>query len=105
MIMKKYILPALVLLSACTNEALVELCQTSGGYVESTRQMCMKKKCFTIKEPCNETTQPKPQAKQGAKNGAAVHEREPIKIHKTCEKVQCECIEYQSEKYNRCSEI
>ncbi|MDR3208812.1 MAG: hypothetical protein LBT45_03100 [Rickettsiales bacterium] len=103
--MKKCILPALVLLSACTNKALLELCQTSGGYVESTRQMCVKKKCFTIKEQCNETIQPKPQIKQVAKNDAAAHGREPAAIRKTCEKVQCECVEYQYEKYNRCSEI
>ncbi|MDR1071322.1 MAG: hypothetical protein LBL21_01620 [Rickettsiales bacterium] len=103
--MKKYILPALVLLSACTNKELVELCRANDGYVESSRQMCMKKNCFTIKEPCDEVVQPKPQVRQVTKNDIVVRERDPITIHKTCEKVQCECIEYQYEKYNRCSEI
>jgi hypothetical protein len=103
--MKKYILLSLVLLSACSNKALLELCKTSGGNVEATRQVCLKKDCFKVKEPCNETIQPKPQVKQVTKNDIIVHEKEPITIHKTCEKVQCECVEYQYEKYNRCSEI
>ncbi|MDR3126087.1 MAG: hypothetical protein LBT92_00455 [Rickettsiales bacterium] len=103
--MTKYILPALALLSACTNKALLELCQTSGGYVESTRQMCMKKTCFTTKEPCNETIQQKPQATRVTKNDIIVRDRDPITIHRTCEKVRCECLEYKYEKYNRCSEI
>jgi hypothetical protein len=103
--MKKYFLLALIPLAACANKALLELCQSSGGYVESSRQMCMKKTCFKIKEPCNETVHPNPQVRQVTKNDIIVHDRDPITIHKTCEKVQCECIEYQYEKYNRCSDV
>jgi hypothetical protein len=67
--------------------------------------MCMKKTCFTIKEQCNETIHQKPAVKQVTKKDIVVHDREPITIHKTCERVKCECLEYQYEKYNRCSEI
>jgi hypothetical protein len=107
MSMKKYLLPAaLALLSACTNKALLELCQANNGYVEATRPQCLKKTCATITESCNETIQPKPQVKQVSKNDVVVHNRKPtLIILKTCERVRCDCIEYQYEKYNRCSEV